>query len=141
MRGGGDFCVLYALPLFPKISSIDLICKSPKGGSSLKIFKWSGVGSEVDSFLGGGFPSSSISGGKAPVQTLQLKPRPAKLSLALEHNGAVLAGEVLAIAIAVTNEEEEELSEVQLMFAVLSSQRQEDNQTGGGGVGAGWEVG
>lgn len=122
---------------FSQISSIDLICKGPKDCSFLKVFKWSGVGSEMGpltSGLGGGLPSSSSGRGKELVQSLQLKPRPAKLGLFFECSRAVLAGEVLPITLTMANEEEAELSEVQLAVAVVSGQRQEEEQTGEGGV-------
>ena len=68
------------------------------------------------------------------MQSLQLKPRPAKLGLSFEYSRAVLTGEVLPITVAMENEEEAELSEVQLAFAVVYGQRQEEERTGGGGV-------
>ena len=46
----------------------------------------------------------------------------------------MLTGEVLPITVAMENEEEAELSEVQLAFAVVYGQRQEEERTGGGGV-------
>ena len=124
-----DLCLCTLLPS-PQISSIDLICRSPKGCSSLKVFKWSGVGSEESPLL----RASSSGGGRGLVQSLQLKPRPAKLGLSCEYSRAVLTGEVLPIAVAMENEEEAELSEVQLAFAVVYGQRQEEERTGGGGV-------
>lgn len=129
---------MHSPPPPPQISSIDLIFRGPKGGSSLKVFKWSGVGSEVDPLLGGEFLSSSSGGGRGLQQTLQLKPRPAKLDLSFECSRAVLTGEVLPITIAMGNEEEGELGEVQLVFAVVSGQRQEEERTGGGGVITQW---
>ena len=124
-----DLCLCTLLPS-PQISSIDLICRSPKGCSSLKVFKWSGVGSEESPLL----RASSSGGGRGLVQSLQLKPRPAKLGLSCEYSRAVLTGEVLPITVAMENEEEAELSEVQLAFAVVYGQRQEEERTGGGGV-------
>lgn len=126
---GDDLCLCTLLPS-PQISSIDLICRSPKGCTFLKVFKWSGVGSEEGPLLRG----SSSGGGRGLVQSLQLKPRPAKLDLSFAYSRAVLTGEVLPITVAIENVEEAELSEVQLAFAVVFGHRQEEERTGGGGV-------